>query len=287
MRTRFKVPLSIERKKKWHFLGYYLKMYTSIIKNHFSDFTYLDGFAGPGKYSTSKIFGSPLIALSTKFPFTRYFFVEKCPEVYKELDKNIKEFCSENKIEAIIGNKKSSYKTECEINDPIEGDINEWIDHILKQIPTNSRIFAFMDPQGLELNWSTIEKISKRHSELLEYYPIMGIYRTTGKCEAEGSARDKFFGTHDWIKQSQTNEALLDYYINRLKSLYTYVVKTPPIKNLKNSKIYCLLFATDSKLAKDLWEKFVIHNCTKIFNEEDVPAYLEKECKQATLTKYL
>jgi three-Cys-motif partner protein len=167
---------------KYYYLHRYVHIFETSMRNIWANRTYIDLFSGPGKCrdeKTNKIsLGSPLIALTTKYPFTRYYFV----------DIN----------EAFI----SSLITRCSnsaINDRVVtyiGDSNEIVDKIIEQIkPVPGLNLALLDPQGFELKWTTILKLaSVSRMDLIIYYPQMGINREMpNEIDIKGETKIDFF----------------------------------------------------------------------------------------------
>jgi three-Cys-motif partner protein len=76
----------------------YLEAYVRIMKNQpwCKGFYYIDAFAGTGKPKIKDeerfIDGSPRCALTIKYPFTGYFFIEKSDWRIKKLESLEKEF---------------------------------------------------------------------------------------------------------------------------------------------------------------------------------------------------
>ena len=116
---------------------------------------YLDLYSGTGKYQiegqSGFHLGSALVGITTKHPFTNYFFVDKSQENVDTLSK---------RCESITNIKKRIYV----------GDANTRVKEIVDEIKSLERNrsreqwtslnLAFLDPDGLELEWQTIESLA-------------------------------------------------------------------------------------------------------------------------------
>src|SRR5205807_1792249 len=108
---------------------------------------YVDLFSGPGRSivrsSGEDVDGSPLLSL--KYQFGSYVFVDK-PDVLAVLEKRI-----------------SSHPKRPQIT-LIEGDCNIVISRILNVLPAGHLTLAFIDPTGLQIKFSTIERLVHNRS---------------------------------------------------------------------------------------------------------------------------
>jgi len=236
-------------KKKYPLLKKYFNAYTIVVSCHFQQFFYVDGFAGSGKCidknSGQEVDGSPLISLKLRYPFTDYIFVEHNKKRKLILEKIVKKH-SDIKAKCHKDNKRD---TERNVNiEVINADINTHIDKILSKIPSNTPCFIFLDPEGLELGWSTVEKCSKKEKvELLINFSISGVLRNLQNPYAEETLKN-FFGKEN-IKEKMTSKipiVYLDLYSNLLKQYFRWVIKKP-VKTSSGHLLYYLIFATNNK----------------------------------------
>jgi len=105
---------------------------------------YLDLFAGPGQVRMPTgvvIDGSPLIAAQAKPSFSRLFWSDADPRNAASLRAHHADFPDRH-------------------IDVLEGDANALIDGILTQVSRTHPALAFLDPEGSELAWETVRKIS-------------------------------------------------------------------------------------------------------------------------------
>jgi len=118
---------------------------------------YIDGFAGPGvnvlKTTGEEVEGSPLIALGARArnatAFSRLYFIEQSAVLAAQLRKRVEEAGGSSRATVICG------------------DVNIELPSIVKGLPTQSPIFVFLDPQGIDPRWETIEAIAPWRTELL------------------------------------------------------------------------------------------------------------------------
>ncbi len=145
-------------KDKLHYLERYVYMFeTSMRQMNWCARCYIDLFSGKGKYQIENHreinLGSPLIALTTKHPFTHYFFADYVQENVDIL----KHRCS-----ALPNIPKKFFV----------GDANQKVNEIVDDIKliernrpqgtwSSSLNLAFLDPDGLELEWKTVAKLAQ------------------------------------------------------------------------------------------------------------------------------
>lgn len=247
---------------KLYYLNAYIDRFiVSMRHKNWRAIHYIDLFAGPGKNSLPDgriIAGSPLLALSQKHPFDRYFFSDLAPENINALKQRCALHAQSQKITFQVGDANEVVKQVIQ-------DIHQIDRPRTDQWPSLN--LAFLDPEGLELRWETVEKIAERRTDMIIYYSQMGITRDALQeiQQQPPSKIDLFFGDTGWRKiyqQHQRGEeaflhrALLDYYKNKLGA-FGYKVEDPlsePIfTNSKNAPLYRLLFVCKSPLGNKFW----------------------------------
>jgi three-Cys-motif partner protein len=272
----------------------YLKAYMTIFESNerarFLHPIYVDAFAGTG-YRTVKrrlstfaeIFpefvesdtqaflkGSARIALETQPPFKEYIFIEQDPARFQELNHLKSDFAHLADRICTINADANTYLLDwCLVND--------W---------RRRRAVVFLDPYGMQVEWRLIEAIANtRAIDLWLLFPL-GIAvsriltRNTPPPEEWAQALTQFFGSDDWKnafyrrrtmltlwgeQEEQVKEADFDqisqYFVNRLKSVFTAVADNPlPLFNSKNNPLYLLCFASGNprgsstavKIAQDI-----------------------------------
>jgi three-Cys-motif partner protein len=223
---------------------------------------YIDLFAGPGKClikgTQEYLLGSPLLAVTTQYPFTDYFFVDSDDANINVLRKRIEPVSS----------------AKC-----FTGDANLTVDNIVTLISRidaefikgawSSLNLAFLDPEGLELDWNTIATLAKlKKMDLIIHYSQHGINRLAKNCYKSDSETivDKFFGDFKWREIYARNLdkgihlPLMNHYKSKLSELGYIEIKdneeiwTDAIKNRKNAPLYRLLFASKDSLGIKFWD---------------------------------
>jgi len=208
---------------------------------------YIDAFAGPGQNSLRTngtiIDGSPVSALKAKAQndtrFSRLFFIEQDAHAAEEL---------RQMLQREDPDKRSHVR---------EGDVNEELPSIIRNINPRSPTFVFIDPEGIDPRWTTIEAIAEWRTELLIVFPLgMAISRNP-----ESAKVPEYFGTDEWRQawesQNRTRE-LLDLYKRRLNALgYTYTTQIDmPIRTggAQGPRLYYLIFVSKVKAGKTIMD---------------------------------
>ncbi len=257
----------------------YLNAYQKIMRQRSYKYTYIDAFAGMGYRGQKdsdvpeiiRLAGSARRALEVKQPFLNYIFIEADKNSFLELKKLKDEFPKHN-IEFVNKDANESVKSICN-----ETDWNK------------NRALVFLDPYGMNVEWTTIELIA--HTEAIDMwilFPIgMGINRllkNDGNIPISHRKKlDQFFGRSDWFDEfyqlarqgslfSENDELekrddifaeIEQYFIGCLKNIFPFVAKNPlPLYNSKKSLMYLLCFAAGNpnapkalKIAEEILEK--------------------------------
>ena len=161
----------------------------------------------------------------------------------------------------------------------LQGDCNEIVDEIVHEIRMIDSQFiegkwpslnlAFLDPEGLELRWETVQKLGKMNRmDLIINFSTSAIIRNAQKFLETGATDsiDLFFGTKDWQQaylnaggdSTRIRRDLLDLYMTRLGKLGYQVIEPDPtnelvFKNSKNAQMYTLLGASKHELGVKFW----------------------------------
>jgi len=252
-------------KDKLHKINLYLCMFlNSMRKKPWRSINYIDLFSGPGKCrikeSNEILLGSPLLALTLKNSFDKYFFADKEIANINDLKKRSKSSSDFEKIDFF--------------QDDANKRVKDIVENILEQDKTpisgkwSSLNLAILDPEGLELNWQTVSTLAKVYKmDLIIYYSQMGITRSAPK-EIESPnicAIDRFFGGKEWRDIYKNSEKaflhrnLIDHYKSNLKKLGFCEIETyePREINSKNSPLYRLIHASKHEFAVKLWNESV------------------------------
>lgn len=248
---------------------------------------YFDGFAGSGKRTASSdekennLFSDYLVkeelevykgsaerVLSLTQKFDYYFFVDS--------DKS-----SINSLENILKEKGIVDKNCYFVND----DVNNQLNKLSNIINDKKAALVFLDPFGMQIDWSSIEKLKGKRVDLWILIPSgviinrfldkKGKFLFKNKLESyfglnEDEIKKKFyeagqvetlFGTVDITnKTNDSVNKIAELYIERLRGIWNYVSEKPlKLFNTKNVPIYHFVFASNNqtayKIAKQIIEK--------------------------------
>lgn len=260
---------------KLRLLAKYLKAYTTIMAKRKwcrNGFHYVDAFAGTGRPRARDelryVDGSPRVALTVDPPFHSYTFIEQTPWRVQRL-----------------------HALQCEFPDRqiriLQGDCNDLL--IAQVIPAfhqeaDRRGIVFLDPFGMNLEWSTVERIAAvGRLEIFLNIPTMALNRAglpndpQQLTEAHVERNNRFWGTPEWrsmfygtvptlfgpweVKTKPTTAIrLAEFYAAQLKQVFPYVTEPLEITNTKGVPIYCLIFAghnmTGAKIARSIFKRF-------------------------------
>jgi len=261
----------------------YLQAYTKIFERNerarMLSTTYVDAFAGTGyrldagrdSESPVSLFrelaqddvrqlhkGSARVALEVEPGFNRYVFIEKDMHRAKELEALRREFPAKAPSMEII-----------------RSDANDYLQHWCRSSNwSRSRAVVFLDPYGMQVDWSTMEAIAAtRAIDLWLLFPLgMGVNRLLTRegppPEAWQRRLTRFFGTEDWkdafypsktirtlfgeeeaSEKDADYDAIGRYFVSRLKVLFPGVAENPlALRNAKNVPLYLLCFAAANPL---------------------------------------
>jgi three-Cys-motif partner protein len=229
---------------------------------------YVDAFAGTGSRSievsewslqqfaddpeTNRYFdGSAKIALSLASPFDHYLFVEKS-----------KARCDE--LRAMIAKEHKPLEARCEFR---QEDANKAIcAWCAERDWRKNRAVVFLDPYGLQVEWTTIQALGATQGVDLWYLFPLNMARLLtrdGVIDETWQRRlDLLFGTHDWaarfykpriqeglfgateiLERDATVENIKEFIEERLKTCFHAVAKGLVLKNSRLSPMYSLCFA--------------------------------------------
>jgi len=212
---------------------------------------YIDGFAGPGTNrvgsSGDQFDGSPLIALNAAAQngtrFDRLYFIERRGDVLKELRSTVEARSLLDRATFILG------------------DVNSELPRLVQTLPLKSPTFVFLDPEGIDPSWQTVQAISPWRTELLINFPFgMAMNRNRRSPKVT-----EYFGTEGWRQIWRPGRApvreLLDFYKARLRRLgYEYSPEHDRlIRTDGNARLYYLMLvskvSTAAKIMKWVFEQ--------------------------------
>jgi three-Cys-motif partner protein len=214
---------------------------------------YIDAFAGPGFNRLRRgevINGSPLIGLdavgSRGTRFDRLYFIENDTSAVQELTEVVADHPFSSRVQIL------------------PGDVNDELPRLIKKLPKRSPTFVFLDPEGIDPRWSTIQAIADWQTELLVNFPLgMAINRNPDSTKV-----DDYFGTEEWrLLWSQSHSfkasSLLALYKRRLAELgYRFQVDDARlIRDSGGRRLYYLIFVSKVGVARRIM--------TSVFRQPD------------------
>lgn len=253
-------------------LNKYLKAYTRIFKGNpnarYLTTVYVDAFAGTGRIetasrttealtNTNSLKGSAQIALEVWPEFDHYLFIERNKKHYNELLNLKAEYpLQSHKIQVENAEANDYLKQWCETTD--------W---------SRTRAVMFLDPFGMQVEWSLLEKIAETHAiDVWFLFPIgVGVNRHLTRSEPPpedwADRLTRVFGTSEWRTEFYPAKSILtlfgdvasqakdtdfarmsDYFVKRLNTVFTGVAANPLLLKTpkKNVPLFLLCFATGS-----------------------------------------
>jgi len=248
--------------EKLYFLAEYIKRFiVSMRPKEWRAINYIDLYSGSGKNCLPDdriILGSPLIALGQIPSFDNYYLSDLDPKNISSLQQRCANSINADKIKFETGDANK-------IVEKITNELNKQDKKFIKGKFSTLNL-AFLDPEGLELHWTTVEKLAKFRTDLIIYYSQMGITRN-GENEINQNPNtpiDLFFGDTNWRKiykshqydVSGVHRPLMDYYKNKLAAFGYQIdepLEEPVFKNSKDAPMFRLLFASKSPLGNKFW----------------------------------
>lgn len=263
-------------------LGKYLRAYTKIFEANqnaqFLTTIYVDAFASTGERATGDkskgletdadisdaevrqfLDGSVRIALEVKPEFDQYLFIELDAENCQTLEHNLNASYPHmmHKIQIENAEANQYLRDWCRLTD--------W---------SKKRAVLFLDPFGMQVEWSLLEAISQTHAiDVWLLFPIgMGVNRMLTRSQPPpkpwADRLDKTLGNKDWqekfypsvvdmtlfgdveTQSKKTSFAgIAEYFVARLNTLFPNGVADNPVllRNSRNTPLYLLCFATSNQ----------------------------------------
>jgi three-Cys-motif partner protein len=273
---------------KHEILGRYLRAWQAILtQGGFQDLVYIDGFAGPGRYSGGED-GSPVIALRNalalyqhrqNIPRLIFLFVEKDPERARVLKEIVESFERPERIRVRVAEGQT-----------FEEAFSEFVGFYESRNRKLPPTFAFIDPFGWTgASFSIVKKIMSYPScEVLVNFMYEEINRFVSPPQEKKTAQplfemtastkskrqvweqlessfDSFFGTPEWRKAQEIklprerNRFLHDLYARQLREAAgVKYVRSFQMKNDRDVTDYYLFHSTNSltglqKMKEAMW----------------------------------
>lgn len=281
MRHSFGGPWTEDKLKRIDdYLDAYMTIFTGNTKASKLSTNYVDAFAGTGFRSSpvaedraegllfedalgdpdadSLKKGSAYVALRTDPPFGRYIFVDRNPEHAESLEGLREEFPElADRVSVEVADANTFLQGWCKRTD--------W---------RTNRAVVFLDPYGMQVDWSTIETIAATKAiDLWILFPlgqaVNRLLTRNGVPEGGQAQRlTRFFGTEDWkeafYEEAESQPSMFDdvfgeetgfakrtnfdaigrFFVNRLETVFAGVSKNPlPLRNSKGVPLFLLCFA--------------------------------------------
>jgi three-Cys-motif partner protein len=253
--------LAPHTRAKHEILRRYLQAWTPILSHGgFPEFIYIDGFAGPGRYSQGED-GSPVIALKAALgqtlpSSTRIFFlfIECDPErgkVLKEVAEGIE--------------RPSNFRVKVADGETFESEAKRLLDFYRSKRKPLPPTFCFVDPFGWKgAPFLLVSEIMKHPScEVLVNFMYEEINRFLGHPDQPDNF-DTFFGTPRWrdclqATASHRNRCLRELYTAQLHAAGAAYVRSFEMRNDAGVTDYYLFYATKSirglqKMKEAMWK---------------------------------
>ena len=182
----------------------YLPAYTTALGKRFT-LHYVDAFAGTGECDITvggkelRVPGSASIAIDCRPPFHRMIFIEKVASRVRALEK------------------LSQAAGQCGI-EVIKDDANAAVPAYLAGLKRSDRAVILLDPYGMSVDWTTLEKIAaSRLADVWYLFPLSGLYRQAAKDSrnidaTKFAALTRIMGPHDWKKALYEPKPMQDLF---------------------------------------------------------------------------
>ena len=248
----------------------YTRAYLKIMHKQYFKLIYFDGFAGCGDIEHSNdlpvIEGAAVRILSIDDPrsFNIYYLVELDSKKASHLNKVLKDK---------FPNKKDFFV--------IEADCNRKLVDLANFLKKNKyhRALAFVDPQGMQVNWSSMSVFNGVDIDMWILIPTgIGVNRLLTKSGdisekwmdklsgffgiTEEEIKNKFyfekedltlFGTKSRVTKFDKSVArITEIYSEKLATVWKYVSKPHTLKNTKGSAMFHLILASQNPAAQKI-----------------------------------
>jgi three-Cys-motif partner protein len=228
----------------------------------------LDLFAGPGLNWSETLdqprASSPIIALETGEPQAiKVVAAEKHGGAFEALQKRTEKY----------GNRITLF------ND----DANHIIGEMLTPIPVAAPTFAFLDPEGSELDWQTVDAIAdhKRGHSQTKIEQLVLLPTDTGfirLIEGHPDMVTRMFGHDRWydiyerrsagmITADEARSEYVKLYAQGLRDLGYRTVLDRQIKQANGKPMYFLIFATDHDAGERIMDHCFDHVKIRVHEE--------------------
>ena len=259
----------------------YSKAYLQIMKEHpYWKLMYFDGFAGSGEItmkgnmSASTIDGAAKTILAISYPrmFDMYYFVELNEAKAQQLKKSLDQV------------RKSGVYV---VSDDCNVKLIKLAKYLQKEEGKDYKVLAFIDPCGMNVNWSSIEALKGLGVDLWILVPTgLGVNRLLKKDgnipEAWLSKLETFFGIDrnllirsvyeevtttdlfgevrtETVKNKNSAQIIRDTYVQKMHEIFKFVSNPYELRNSKSSIMFHFFLASNNqaavKIANDIIKK--------------------------------
>lgn len=254
--------------QKIQILETYTKQFLKVFKNKPDDkLLYFDGFAGSGSIEVDVeedkpriIEGAAIKILKIDEPrsFNMYYFVEKNKSLAKSLEGKIKQLFPAKEI--YVQAKDCNQK------------LNDLAGFLRSAKGKDYKVLGFIDPKGMQLEWSSLEILRGLKIDLWILNPTSGANRLLvrnkeidptwlnrlkvflGMEEQEildhfYSKRTNLFGDIDMVKGNDPINRLHELYAKRIAgNIFKYVSNPKVLKNNSGSPLFHFFMATNNEI---------------------------------------
>lgn len=245
--------------KLW-FWNRYIEMTTMAMVGHRAwpnGLAYVDLFAGPGvchdRMSGERFPGSPMIAANAPKSFERILLCD--------IDRDTCNACDARLAKSPAAGRYQIFHGNC----------NYQIDEIVRAIPSGALTLAFLDPTGLHLHFTTVQKLSKHGPvDLLILFPdAIDILRNADHYyfKHSESKLDLVLGRgSDWRRRkaelehadaSKIRRLFAEIYKDQLRRLAGYQFFDDEVIQGRSGPLYRLVYATKHERGLDFWSKSI------------------------------
>lgn len=269
-------PITPHTKAKHQILEEYLNAWFPILSRWDKRIVYLDGFAGPGKYSKGED-GSPVIAINTILHHPMFKKTIEVVFLFIDKDKSRSKILTETLSEK-FSELPSNIKYEI-TTDNFSSSVKSLLDDLEKDDLNLAPTFAFIDPFGYsDFPMDLVTRLlNHKKCEVLINFMSRDINRFRDKTKA----LDNLFGTPEWRKANSIKntreriDELLKIYVNELKKRTgAQFVRTFRMIDSDGKIIYDLVFATKHHMGMDNMKKAmskVVRNGIYSFSDNSNP----------------
>jgi len=193
----------------------YLIAYTNALKNQRFRLVYIDAFAGTGMCDVGDVdvySGSASIALDVRPPFQKYIFIEQKAANCTQLQSLL----MRRQYLAVKDGEREDGHANAHV---IQGDANEELACICAKTDwTSTRAVLFLDPFGMSVAWTTLQKIvATKAIDVWYLFPLNAVYRQLAHDLSavdpdKRASLTRTLGTADWERNFYEEPRVADLF---------------------------------------------------------------------------